>query len=330
MNPNRQKTRRRPLFRIQAEALESRQLLTGGAGNTFALSKATIPTAGGTVSVPFTIETGHFTLPRSGRLTLGLDVVADNGSTASPLITSVSSVSNHETVFSHPMPKSQTAQTALANASHAIYPTITLKARKGQPATATYQVTVAGANSTSGDILVGFFLPGDANGDGKVDKTDIAAIKADKGQSVSGTTYTFDADTNRDGKIDAADVVLAKKNLGAATTITPALTANLAPASDTGAADRITNVQTVQFTGQAAPGASINYSEINGLSPGGSTTADSGGNYSVSLPLGLGTNTFQVTSKDAFGQTIQGQIQPVTFTTDAVPQAAATSTTTTS
>ena len=38
MNPNRSRsqTRRRPLFRIEAEVLESRQLMTGGAGDTIA------------------------------------------------------------------------------------------------------------------------------------------------------------------------------------------------------------------------------------------------------------------------------------------------------
>ena len=51
------------------------------------------------------------------------------------------------------------------------------------------------------------------------------------------------------------------------------------------------------------------------------TTADATGNYSIIVPLVRGTNTFQVTSTDAFGQTIQGNLAPVTYN----PQISATS-----
>src|SRR5438128_12355098 len=90
MIPNRTKTqtRRRPLFRIEAEALEGRQLLTGGGGNTIALSKGTIAAVGGTTTSPFVVESGHFTVPNH-RMTLGIDVVANTGSTIVPKVASV-------------------------------------------------------------------------------------------------------------------------------------------------------------------------------------------------------------------------------------------------
>jgi hypothetical protein len=78
---------------------------------------------------------------------------------------------------------------------------------------------------------------------------------------------------------------------------------------------RITNFRTVHFTGAATPGAAITFTEINHNSPGATTTADTSGNYSIMVPLGDGSNTFNVTSTDPFGQTITGQIQPVTYTT---------------
>src|SRR3954449_10383838 len=39
--------------------------------------------------------------------------------------------------------------------------------------------------------------------------------------------------------------------------------------------------------------------------------ADNSGNYSITVPLVPGTNTFQVSSSDAFGQKITGTIAPV-------------------
>ncbi len=42
-------------------------------------------------------------------------------------------------------------------------------------------------------------------------------------------------------------------------------------------------------------------------------TADATGNYSIMVPLGNGSNTFKVTTSDAFGQSITGEISPVTW-----------------
>ena len=45
--------------------------------------------------------------------------------------------------------------------------------------------------------------------------------------------------------------------------------------------------------------------------PTTTTTADATGNYSITVPLANGTNTFRVMSQDGFGQVIQGTISPV-------------------
>jgi hypothetical protein len=79
------KSRRRVRARPCAEALESRSLLTGGAGDTFAIVSATINNPGGVVTVPFTIDPAHIHLPH-GRLALGIDVATPSGSTAKPYI----------------------------------------------------------------------------------------------------------------------------------------------------------------------------------------------------------------------------------------------------
>ena len=50
-----------------------RALLSGGAGDTFALISGTIDKPGGTTAIQFTIDPAHFTLPRH-TLALGIDV----------------------------------------------------------------------------------------------------------------------------------------------------------------------------------------------------------------------------------------------------------------
>lgn len=310
MIPSRPKTqaRRRPLFRIEAETLESRQLLTGGAGNTIALSTGTIATAGGTTTAAFVIDSSHFTVPHR-RMTLGVDVVAGSSSSVAPKIIAVGP---HAVTPKGPQALSTTAT------SGAVFASMVLPKKGG---TSHGVVTIQAQNKTQGDLLLGYFLPGDANGDGKVDKSDLAAIKALAGKTVNDSTYNFDADTDRDGKITKNDLRIAKTNLGVSTSILPDFTANLDASTDTGAADRITNTPTVKFNGQAAPGASIAFHELTGKSGDAATIADSTGKYTVSIPLTEGTNTFQVTSIDAFGQTIKGSIQPVTYTTQSVPKA---------
>ncbi len=302
--------RRRPLFRIEAEALEGRQLLTGGAGNTFALTQGTVAAAGGTSVQTFTIDSSHFK-PTHGKVIIGVDVVAGTGSTLTPTISGVKGAKIHMSGVS-------------PDGKHDVFESVSLPAKNGK---VTGTVTIKAQNGTSGAYLLGYYLPGDADGDGTVTKSDIATIKSLIGQTVNDAGYNFDADTNRDGQITKADLVLAKQNVGASTSIMPDFTASLDPTTDTGAADRITNDQIVNFTGVAAPGSAITFHEVLNQVPDIKTTADATGNYAVTTPLALGTNTFQVTAIDAFGQTIQGSIQPVTFTTGAVPT---TTTTTTS
>jgi hypothetical protein len=177
-------------------------------------------------------------------------------------------------------------------------------------------VQIQGQYSTTGSYLVGFYLPGDANGDGTVNSTDLQTMMSELGStpSSSGTKYTFDADTNRDGRISLSDLQVGSQNLGASTKISPVINVNLDPATDGPMHSRITNFRNVHFTGTSTPGATVNFTEINSNSPGATGTADSSGNFSIMVPLGDGSNTFKVASTDSFGQTISGQISPVTYT----------------
>ena len=97
---------------------------------------------------------------------------------------------------------------------------------------------VKGLNSTTGKYLLGFYLPGDTNGDGTVNKTDITTIKSLLGDAATNSNYSFDADVNRDGIINGKDVTLAKQNLGAHDQVSPVVSVNLDPASDPAATGR--------------------------------------------------------------------------------------------
>ncbi|MBV8310972.1 MAG: hypothetical protein JO344_11335, partial [Planctomycetaceae bacterium] len=148
---------------------------------------------------------------------------------------------------------------------------------------------------------------------GTVTQADLQTIKSDLGVTASSSNYNFDADVLRDGIISPADLAFASMNLGASTKISPIISVNLNPATDGPLNDRITNFKTVNFTGMVTPGATVTFTEINNNSPSATTTADASGNYSIMVPLVKGSNTFAVTTQDAFGQSISGQIAPLTY-----------------
>ncbi len=104
------------------------------------------------------------------------------------------------------------------------------------------------------------------------------------------------------------------KTSARSTKISPVINVNLDPATDGPMHSRITNFNPVRFTGAATPGSTVTFTEINKNSPGATGTTDSSGNFSIMVPIGDGSNTFNVASTDSFGQTISGQISPVTYT----------------
>ena len=92
----------------------------------------------------------------------------------------------------------------------------------------------------------------------------------------------------------------------------PTISANINPA-DVNANSSVTTHQTVQFTGTTSPGATVKFTDMNTSLPAVTTTTDASGNYSITTLLVQGSNTFQVTTQRAFGQTITGTLAPVTY-----------------
>ncbi len=171
---------------------------------------------------------------------------------------------------------------------------------------------VKGLAHSTGQYLLGFYLPGDANGDGTINKTDITTIKSLIGDAATNSNYNFDADVNRDGIINQKDIRLAQRNMGATTKVSPVASVNLDPASNP-SLNRTTPYSTVHFAGKVTPDATVTFANNSNSGATTTVTADSTGAYSIMVPLVTGSNTFTVTTKDGFGQAISGQITPVVY-----------------
>jgi len=315
MYPSHKQPHKKRGRQFSLELLEDRQLLSSGEGSTFAIMSGSVAKANQVSSVQFQISPSDFTPAKNGRFLLGIDVAANPSTSVQPQVVAVRNARGGSagelihSVYTRAIIKANKLTDPMTSAVM-----ISLPVPKAGQAPAVYTVQVRGANKTTGDYLLGFYLPGDVAGTGTVTTTDLQTIKTDMGAASGASNYSFDADVNRDGVIAPADLAFAAMNVGASTKISPIISVNLNPANDP-LNDRITSDQTVNFTGTVTPGAAVTFTEINKNSPGATTTANASGNYSIMVPLGSGSNTFDVTTKDAFGQSISGQIAAVTYTT---------------
>jgi hypothetical protein len=300
MKPSDPNTRRRGRLAPAPESLESRELMTAGAGNTIAIFQGEVAQPGGTAEVKIVLDPANFTLPKN-RIALGVDAASPNGSSLEPAVQTAG--------HAHGTPGGLRAR-SIGPGTDVLIAQLG-QGRRSPSGPLTYQATVSGKNQSAGKFLVGFYLPGDANGDGTVDQADIKAIRGRLGSVTGDPSYAFNADSDRDGRISFRDMMLGQKNLGVKTTLAPVLSANLDPASDTGAADRVTAATSAHYTGVASGGATITFKEVNNRVPDVSTVADADGNYSIVTPLAQGSNQFQVTMTDTSGQTISGTIAAV-------------------
>jgi hypothetical protein len=302
---------------IALELLEGRQVLSAGMGSTFAIMPGTIDKAGQVASVQFKLDPSQFTAGRQGKIVLGIDVAADTTTGLKPQIVSIRGADGkvaakiQQSFYSQSLVRSKKLGSPMSSAVLA-----TLPVPKAGQAPMTYSVQVQGLNGTTGKYLVGFYLPGDAAGAGTVTPNDLKTMLSKLGTNPNSSNYSFDADANRDGRITSQDLQFASRNLGAKTMVSPIIDVNLDPATDGPLKSRVTSSRVVRFTGTATPGATITFAEANKNSPGATTKVDAAGKYSINVPLGDGANTFQVTTDDAFGQSIKGQIAPVTYSTN--------------
>jgi hypothetical protein len=197
------------------ERLEERALLTGGAGDNFAVVAGSIDKPNGSAAITLTIDPGHFRLPRQA-FTLGVDVAPDTGSGLLPLIASVDDPHGNlipQTFTSIYDPHLSHLAVASGKATRAALTPVTFfPDSPGKPAT--YTVNVEAQGNSSGKFHFSFYLPGDANGDGVVNATDLRLTQQANGSRVGQARYNPNADVNRDGRIGKIDVSYVEQNRG--------------------------------------------------------------------------------------------------------------------
>ena len=182
--------------------------MTGGTGDTFAIIRGTVtPRRGQPTAVKFTIDPTHFTLAQGQVHARDRHRRRASGSTVKPQIVSVNNPNGKNVDPTHSRtgsaaPGLPSGTVPAGSATTAVLAPVQFD-HKNPNGSVTYTVNVKGLSNTSGQFLLGFYLPGDANGDGKVDTTDVAATKAELGVTASNANYTFDADANRDGRINS-------------------------------------------------------------------------------------------------------------------------------
>ena len=331
MIPTNPKPRRSKTPSLHAEILEARELMTGGVGDTFAILPATISKAGGHTSVEFTLDPKLFTAKGHKPFVLGIDVAPGSSSSTNPVVKSVTTPTGKTLAVTHakfdPTVKRTGVQSdsKLSSASLVTIPGLPKSAKS-----MTYKVNVSALDNSSGEVLVGFYLPGDSNGTGKVDQSSVNAIQYALNANANDTTgkYSFDADANRDGVINKKDLKIAQQNMGIGTTVSPVISADLSPTGIADPKNRISMTPNVVVTGVATPGATLTYASPNLATQ--TVTADATtGAYAVPLQLNVGANTYTVTATDAFKQKITGSIAAITYTPGAVPVTDATTATST-
>jgi hypothetical protein len=301
------------------EVLEDRVVMSAGQGDTFAIMPGTVTNVGQVSSLNFKIDPTLFTAPK-GKIVMGIDIAPATPASSSTTTTTASLKPEIVSVLNpsgHVIPVQHThynAKVAKANKlghvpTSAVFVTINVP-KTGQPA-ADYSVQVKGMDLTTGQYLVGFYLPGDVSGNGTVTQANIQTIHKSLGMTAQNANYNFNADSNRDGVINSQDLKMAKENLGVTTQVSPVVSVNLDPASNP-AANRTTPFSTVGFNGALTPNATVTFVDNNGGATT-ATTANSKGTYIIAVPLVAGSNTFQVTTHDGFGQSISGAISPVVY-----------------
>jgi hypothetical protein len=299
------------------EVLEDRVVMSAGQGDTFAIMPGAVSSVGQISSLDFKISPQLFTAPK-GSFVMGIDIAPATSSSSSsttsslkPLIVSVKDAYGRVISVDH---SHYNAKVAKANKLGDVSTSAVLVKLKvpsaNQPVT-DYSVQVKGLDLTTGQYLVGFYLPGDVQGTGTVTQADVQTVHKDKGMTAENSNYNFNADADRNGVINQQDYTVAKENLGVTTQVSPVVSVNLDPASDP-AADRTTPFSTVGFNGAMTPDGTITFVNNSGGATT-STTANSTGTYTIAVPLVSGSNTFQVTTDDGFGQSISGAISPVVY-----------------
>jgi len=153
-------------------------------------------------------------------------------------------------------------------------------------------------NGTVGSYEVRTFLAGDVDGNRSVTTADGKAIL----NLIQTGKYQIEADANLDHAISSIDYAQWRLNIGDQTSLNPMPLSEgiVAPTVSLAGGVIATSQDTLTVKGTTAPGATVSLDTGDGLFDGGTTPADSSGNYSfvVTLPDGLDTLSVKAQTTD--------------------------------
>src|SRR5262249_9428660 len=156
-------------------------------------------------TLSFKLDPSLFTGAKKDKIVVGIDIAPATQSTAStpsnipaatfkPQIQSVVDSSGRFIPVQHTRYDRKIAK---ANHLTNVPPSdvlVTLKVPPSGQEVQTYSLQIKGLQGSTGNYLVGFYLPGDTNGDGTVNNTDTTGIQTLRGDNATNKNYNFDAD----------------------------------------------------------------------------------------------------------------------------------------
>jgi Dockerin type I domain len=271
-------------FHPRLECLEDRSLLSA-----FATIPGELATPREKDVIRIDVRAGDFSLRRWG-VQLGFEMHAVDGSQLDPGRIQVQPYLRHSSATPWSWSNNREQSVTLATV------------RPGS-----FQLVVGGDRRTTGDYQVSVFLVGDANGDSRVDKSDVQLIHALRGKRLGKPGYLRDADANRDGVINATDEGLARANSGAATRIRPlTLSASIDPATVPSGVQPGAHAD-VNIVGQTLPYAKVQLDQGADGSFELTAVADAQGQYQFTVGVSAGTTQFQVLARGPFSQQLTAQ-----------------------
>jgi hypothetical protein len=184
--------------RPRQEGLERREVLNAAGSPPFAAIVGRIEAPARPAEVVFRLEPGRFVADRTMPMLLAMEAEPLPGSEADVRITHVVSLQGRNTYNIVPRRGPMATNVAVPN----VRPTL-------------YGVGVRGLDRSTGEFVLNVSLPGDADGDGVVDRTDMGRVRAAYGTTTGSRRYDSGADTNGDGRVGHFDYGLTHRNLGA-------------------------------------------------------------------------------------------------------------------
>src|SRR6266550_1873847 len=272
------------------EPLEDRLMLAANAAtaNDFAQFEGIITASNSTVAIPLHFSNNNFKFSGKSAV-LGVQIVSDGAGALDPALVQIKDARNRtiKPIFKNSNLADRTQSLALANFS-----------------TGNYALLVSSDRKTTGSFSVNLFLAGDANGDGKVDASDLRSVRKNLGKRDTHSGFPKSADANLNGDIDAFDVAQTSANINDKTTL-KVLTALLAsPQSAHPLPDGSFAIASspVTLVGKAPGKLTVSLDRDGDGFDDGNVKAAKNGAYSLPVTLSEGLNTLRLRVADSLGQ----------------------------